>query len=396
MQIGLSLGLTRLGGNSLTAQALAILRSYGTDAHMWLPGVGYVGGLDAANYVESTGSGAAAVDGPVGYVGDAGKALGPERVLNGDFSNGSTNWAFTQPTSGSVGVVNGRLRINSLDGTQAQAGTAGYNPCTVGLTYLITFDAEVVSGLVNFRNNGGVFIKSVVNGPNSLVWKADSAQVHFARGASCDVYIDNFSIKELVGAIPATQSTTAAKPILRQSGGRYSWQFDGVDDRLDLSAVPFQQADDHCVIAACVANAYNDAAIFCIRNTASTAGIVALLRVNTLGLVQGIWRNDASSITRSPSAPTVVGIGVPFVACCRKSGSGYTARRNGVASANETGAPGATTVNTATIGASVSTTASNFVGGNIGPVIAIKGTVSDADLLTLERWVGSMSGVTIA
>ena len=50
----------------------------------------------------------------------------------------------------------------------------------------------------------------------------------------------------------------------------------------------------------------------------------------------------------------------------------------------------------------VSTVTSGLIGfgggsywnGSIYPVIAIKGTVTDSDLLTLERFVGQLSGVT--
>lgn len=56
---------------------------------------------------------------------------------------------------------------------------------------------------------------------------------------------------------------------------------------------------------------------------------------------------------------------------------------------------GATTLNAAAIGVEPLATPTQFMNGNIGPVIAIKGTVSDADLMTLEKWVGSLSGVTI-
>ena len=60
------------GGTTLAAQVAAIFRKYGTDAHVYLPGIGVINGLTAGNYLDSAGTTAATVDNPVGLVVDSG------------------------------------------------------------------------------------------------------------------------------------------------------------------------------------------------------------------------------------------------------------------------------------------------------------------------------------
>jgi hypothetical protein len=268
MQIGLSLGLTRLGsGDPLTRAALAVLQSFGTDAHLWLPGVGAVNGITAANFVESNGTVPAAVNDPIGYVGNA-------------------------------------------------------------------------SG----------------------------------------------------GTITATQATTANKPLLRQASSRFSWEFDGSNDRLTLSATPYVAADSYAVVtsATITSNTATRAIWSAVPNSGN--GRAGTLFYGSNLILQALWRDDASAATTQIAVGQAV-LNTPFVITARKSGTAVNTRLNAAnPQSGSTAAHGTTTVQAAGIG---SLLASLYHQGNIGPVIAIKGTVSDDQLLTLERWVGSLSGVTI-
>lgn len=274
MRANIGIGLPSNLSPTLTQRALAILRKYGTDAHLWLPGVGVVNGITAGNFSDTAGTTPAVVDSTAG-----------------------------------VGLV---------------------------------VDA------------GG-------------------------------------------GTINATQGTTAAKPILRQSSGRYSWQFDGTDDRLQLSAVPFQMADDHCVVAAARPAALSGVhTVFSTRNSADANPVVCSLRFDTVSnRVRSAYRDNAGALV-FVDGPTGISASTQYVASCRRASGMAATRVNGVG-----GTPvwvaglGATTLNAAAIGVEPLATPTQFMNGNIGPVIAIKGTVSDADLMTLEKWVGSLSGVTI-
>ena len=66
--------LSKMGSASklgLIAKAIGILRSYGPNAHIYLPGVGTLNGITAGNYLDSAGTTAASVDNPVGLVVDS-------------------------------------------------------------------------------------------------------------------------------------------------------------------------------------------------------------------------------------------------------------------------------------------------------------------------------------
>jgi len=187
------------------------------------------------------------------------------------------------------------------------------------------------------------------------------------------------------GGIPVTTTAAASNP----NAGRYSWQFDGSNDSLSLSAPLFQMSDDHCVIAgfnAAVINKY----IFSQNNTAATT-LVASLRIDAAGAPDALWQDDSATLVNVASSTSCIGLNT--VATGVKIGNAKRLRVNGVQQgATNNTVLGATTLNTASIGSY--TTAGNFQ-GSIYPVIAIKGTVSDADLLTLERFVGQLSGVSI-
>jgi hypothetical protein len=78
-------------------------------------------------------------------------------------------------------------------------------------------------------------------------------------------------------------------------------------------------------------------------------------------------------------------ISTPLVASARKVGNVKVLRVNGVQAATDSTVMGATTVTTAAIGFNPQG-ASEFHNGTISVEIIVKGTLSDADMLVLERF----------
>lgn len=70
----------------------------------------------------------------------------------------------------------------------------------------------------------------------------------------------------------ATQSTTASKPVLRQSGALYYLEFDGVDDFLVTSAINFTATDEMSVFAG--VRKLSDAAQACVAAIGLIGGAV--------------------------------------------------------------------------------------------------------------------------
>jgi hypothetical protein len=192
------------------------------------------------------------------------------------------------------------------------------------------------------------------------------------------------------GGIPLTTTAAASS-----SGGNYFWQFDGVDDRISLGAPLFQMSDDHCVVAGAKPTSLGvtDKTIFA-QGGSTTVVRSPQVSFTTTGNVQAVWRDDASSASIIPSS-TAFSNGQTVIMSVVKIGNAKRLRVGGVQQGSvDNTAMGATTVTSYSIG-SCGQTPYDFFAGSIYPIIAIKGTVSDADLLTLEKWVGQMSGVTL-
>lgn len=259
---------TLSSGSSIGSAAVAILSSYGTDAHIYLPGIGALNGYTLGNWLDSGGTTPATVDNPVGLVQDG------------------------------------------------------------------------------------------------------------------------------IGSIHVSQGTTASKPILRKPSNNYYWEFDGVNDILSATAVPFIQSDDHAVIVGTyVTNVSGPRVVFGLRSTASDAPIVAQLQFQqTTGILSGYWRDDASATVILSGSSNLVATNL--VASALSRGGRRSLRHNGAELGFSSASFGATTTTTVGIGGRAVAAPAAYMAGNVYPIIAIKGTVSDADLLILERWVGSLTGPT--
>ncbi len=213
--------------------------------------------------------------------------------------------------------------------------------------------------------------------------------------ASVDGLVGRANDWNTTGAINATQGTTGNKPTLRRVNNLTYLQFDGTTDYLSLSAVPFQMSDDHWVVVCAKPLSFaatND--FFTLRNSASANALICL-RYDSDQKFKALWRDDAGSLLNVPSTLTYA-INTAYVVSVRKVSNVKSLRVNGVSAApTDSSAPGVSTLNTASIGASNSTTVTNFVNGTIYAVIYGKGTISDADLAAVERYAGSLGGLSL-
>lgn len=193
-----------------------------------------------------------------------------------------------------------------------------------------------------------------------------------------------------VGGINATQSTAGNRPLVKQTSGKYYWQFDGTNDSLALGSVPFQMSDDHCVVAAFKPSAFGTfAGVFCVGGATPTPE-VALIGTNSDGTAFVFYRDDAG--TNAFLSLGAISLGTAYVVSARKSGTTVQARLNSGAWVSQVVSFGATTLTTALIGA-VPASGTQYFNGAIYYCNPIKGTVSDADLLVDERFAGALAGV---
>lgn len=150
-----------------------------------------------------------AVEQPVGLMLDKsqGLVLGPELVVNGNFSNGTTGWTVDAGWS-----IGGGVAIKT-------AGSANYvkqGTPVVGKWYKVTFDVVSISAGNVFGVAGDISASSFnTTGTKTVYILAISAGFGFGvyGNAAFAGSIDNISVKELPGN-HAFQATSASRPVL--------------------------------------------------------------------------------------------------------------------------------------------------------------------------------------
>jgi hypothetical protein len=131
--------------------------------------------------------------------------------------------------------------------------------------------------------------------------------------------------------------------------------------------------------------------IFCHGGTG--VGFIELDFAPTTNYPRAIWKDDASAQTTNSDVQAYTG---PCVISGRKVGNVKVLRVNGLQKATDSTVMGATNVSAAVIGARYVTSAINTKHrGPIFGVIAGKGTITDSEILVLERWLGQLGGVVI-
>jgi len=195
-------------------------------------------------------------------------------------------------------------------------------------------------------------------------------------------------------ANPYVPTTTAPAS---SSYGPYWLDFDGVDDRLQLASVPYQQADSGFVIASSRLEAVT-ASVQSIVTVSSTAVYNALVNnisyTNTTGYPAMSSRDDAGVLVNNIG--TVSGLGVNSVLTSRAVADNRSLRVGGINVSSTSTVLGATTsLNRATIGALTRATTDSFLRGGIYSIALGKGAITDAQLLQLEKYAGSQCGVVI-
>jgi len=466
--------------------AIAILQSFGSDAHVYLPGSSGVSlsGLLTNNHTNSTGStGYSANDGVAGLALDAAGSVVP---MSAPSTGGTAGWGTYLSTVASNGTD---LTISNTGAAEGY-GYFQHGSIIAGLTYRIQFTivsrSVAVSGTVQV---GQTTVTSPASGLFQATVKATNTHgiwIGVGTGAGASVVIRDVTLSEVTG-IHATQATTANKPAVRRgvynellnsatpatqnvtciaapytlalygtgsvtlsgtgsgtlngtgasdlvvlnftptagtvtftksgtvssfglfkgtltaaqiiaeggiplttsvaasnpNAGRYWWSFDGSNDYLQLGSVPVSLADDFVfVCAARVDSTANSGKLISLRGAGATPVIQLSL---TAGRPFAQIRDDTgASATRTHGAD----ITAMSVSTLWKVGTNVYLRVNGVQSGAALSASGfgATTLLYAAIGAAViGGTPEGLFQGAIGLSGIVKGTMTESDVLTIER-----------
>ena len=390
------------GKKSLSQLARAILRSFAPDASS------YPFSTLQGAYQTSTGPAAVAVNDPVGLELDAMGTVGPELVTNGDFSAGVTGWGWYVPFLPQTFTnVGGELHVVGDGVARALYGQSTAETMTSGKTYRIRLSVRLASGamptislnaafygvsLITIQSAGSTTVKTY---SYEVFYKASttgSVHLTFDNYVAHDLYIDNVSIVEVTGN-HATQTTAINRPTVQQDGnGRFYASFNGTNSSLQLTSVQFQMADDFAVVT-CVkyGTPASWSTIFSICGAGTTPRIQLFLD-NANGHAGAYFRDDAGVSTRAQGAVDLRN--TTSVITLAKRGTNVYLRVNGVQVVTTSVAGlGAATFTAAAIG-KLALGADYMLGGSYG-VDPIKGTVTDAQLLTLEKAAGQRAGLVI-
>lgn len=429
------------------AKMLSELKKFGANGHLYIPGVGAISGITAGNYLDSTGTTNASVDGNVGLVKDQLGSLNATQATTGyqpklrrgvvnllTYSNDLSNVAWSK---NAVSVAANKIVADTSTGYHSTsrgyvvpAGTnqtlafllssAEYSKarlsdnssgewyCSVDLStgaVSASGGARLVSAAAVKLSDGNVLAAVVVTG-NGVV-KGYAVAGYPNSGATLGIYgaqytgdgvsgIYLYSMGIIQGALTAQQilaadgiplTTTAPAS---SSAGAYKWEFDGTDDFMSLGSIPFQIADDHCVIAAVRPNSTNIGKHILNPANGAASQQVGCIRVDGASKYTASWCDDTTTVA-SVADSAALNVGESSVVTARKIGSVGALRKNGLQiGSTNLSAIGATTLTLpGVLGAFKSGAAASNI--HLHGAAVIKGTVTDAQALIFERGLNAIA-----
>lgn len=366
---------------SLAIQVANILSKFGAGSHVYLPGIGIISGLTAGNHLESWGATGATVGNPVGFVLDAtNNQLGVEKIGIGSIALVGSATVATYNSSSGVGTV------SMVD--IANQSYVGFNGLSSDHHKLIISCTSGTSIQIRRGGYSGSVVAIIPLGQEVPVYVSPGAGALSITSSSGTAGFTLTSIKSITG-VHVSQASTPSKPILRLTGDIYSWQFDGTDS-LVTSVPPFQVTDDHCIIVGASISTVTSSPGILVGGTNGVTRVAGLSVDGTGNIICHYANNVGTSFQTTIGTATA---NTPFIATIRKIGSSVDGRKNSGTFSTPITPTGSFSVTQMILGNSYGP--HNPLSGHMYPAIIIKGTVSDADLSILEKFVGQLSGVSI-
>ncbi len=318
-------------------------------------------------------------------------------TYSGDLTNSA--WIALNGASKAAGTVTLSNTYNSFVRNVS-------SPIPIGTSCTAAFVLSGTPGVqifISCQDNGGVYglTNAVVILTATPTIYAVTRQTTGFASVRAQITDNGTATSVTFGGAAIYQGTLTAQQILDAGGialtttdpasstqGRCWAEFDGVDDALTMSAVPFGMADDHAVVAGVNPSADANGRIF------SSGGATARINlyVHNAGFT-GVWKNDAAAAIYVGGGLSSQ-IGVSSVAGVRDLSGQGEARRNAVRMNTAATVPGLpATLTTSMIGADSAST--SYFNGSIPFVAAIKATLTDPELLLIEKLAASKAGVTL-
>lgn len=273
-------------------------------------------------------------------------------------------------------------------GWDTSGGWIKVNPQTMAL---VTQGANVTAVSSLQLGNGYTLFAwnfSVPVANPAFVYYNDDAGGLTLAVAGTGLFVGTYTAAQIAacGGIPLTTTSPASSSL-----GNWAWEFDGTDDRLSLSGLPFFSSNDHAVIVGCRRDTPTGTYTGIYGSGGGGAQKSCHLGVTNAGMPYAQWQDDAA--TNAGIIGTTPKIGIPFVLSGRKVGTTYDARVDGLSIGSLTATIGTTTLVNPNIG-TVAAASGEFLRGAVYPVVVIRDTVSDTVLSRLEKMVAALTGPT--
>lgn len=260
---------------------------------------------------------------------------------------------------------------------------------SMGLTRLGRAGAalpSVLQILSTYGANAYMWIPGVgtVSGFDAKNW----LNSNYTTALAVDQQVGSVSSSSPSGTIGLAQATAGSRPFLRQSGAVFSWEFDGTDDRLTMSAAPLSFPSDHTLmVAATPTTSASTKTLFSVRN-----GGQRLELTHTTGNQFSCQWAGANTVSITP--PTTY-LDVPAVVTCAYSAGISSMRVNGGYIGDIPHTPGTFTFTQNHVGATNGGSFGSHYKGKLHGVILIKSALTGEEQKTLETFLATLAGTTI-
>jgi hypothetical protein len=318
------------------------------------------------------------------------KRLGPNLVVNGDFSGGTTGWSAS---GASMSVSGGELANTGIAAAPYPEVMQDFST-VVGKTYAVRgADRRGTSA------NGAWVLAKRASGAGNIASSPVTTSTSSTPFVFEFVALDTSSRISLVqNAGTADTGTTIFDNIAVQEVLEWTnvISFDGSNDFLQLSQPVFTAAnDDGFVCAGVIPNTLTGVqTVVASRGPSGTPTNCANGLFISSGAPLAYWEGGVSQALTG----STVTAGVPVVISARKSGSAVSLRVNGVVAQTATSTVSNSVIANTSIGMSLSGVANApLLPGNqqLAAAVMCKGVVSDADVLLIEQGIAALQGRTL-
>lgn len=321
----------------------------------------------------------------------------PERLTNGDFSEGSTGWIVNNTDATHIVTFDaGTMRYQS-DTTVPVLEFRQLNVLTTGKLYEITTVCSAYeSGTLKSSSLGEAVI---VTGPGARTIRAVATSPHFAalRGtANVDITLDSISIREIPGN-HATQPATASRPTFRTDGALHWLELDGVDDA--MATPQFAWGTDKATIVHGSYRADESTRIIFEFSPSISGNPGTFYVVSKSGAVANWASSSRGSAGNSSDQQAYVNIAGPDTAVITAThdiaASLTRVRRNGVYGVDGVGNKGTGNFRSAQLFMFARGGGSLSFNGRFYGAILINRILSADEVVAAETWMAAKAGVTL-